>query len=70
MTLFSTFQPPQKKSPIEQSPSLKLKPLPGNLKYAFLESLEKLLIIILSKFESEQEQKLLQVFRKHKKASG
>ena len=55
---------------IEQPPSLELKQLPDNLKYAYLESDEKLPIIISSNLDFEQENKLLQVLKKHKKAIG
>ncbi|MCI38938.1 hypothetical protein A2U01_0060167, partial [Trifolium medium] len=55
---------------IEQPPSLELKVLPENLKYAYLESDEKLPVIISSNLDFDQEHKLLQVLKKHKKAIG
>ncbi|XP_045822018.1 uncharacterized protein LOC123914902 [Trifolium pratense] len=55
---------------IEQPPSLELKVLPENLKYAYLESNEKLPVIISSNLDFDQEHKLLQVLKKHKKAIG
>ncbi|XP_050918591.1 uncharacterized protein LOC127136028 [Lathyrus oleraceus] len=55
---------------IEQPPSIELKELPGNLKYAYLESNKKLPVIISSNLDFDQENKLLQVLRKHKKAIG
>ncbi|XP_050876541.1 uncharacterized protein LOC127080256 [Lathyrus oleraceus] len=55
---------------IEQPPSLELKQLPDNLKYAYLESDEKLPVIISSNLDPDQENKLLQVLKKHKKAIG
>ncbi|XP_045812264.1 uncharacterized protein LOC123906408 [Trifolium pratense] len=58
------------KPSIEQPPSLELKPLPENLKYAYLESNEKLPVIISSNLDFDQEHKLLQVLKKHKKAIG
>ncbi|CAJ2671830.1 unnamed protein product [Trifolium pratense] len=52
-------------------PSLaELKVLPENLKYAYLESNEKLPVIISSNLDFDQEHKLLQVLKKHKKAIG
>lgn len=56
------------KPSIEQPPFLELKPLPDNLKYAFLERNEKLQVIISANFNFGLEDKLLQVLRKHKKA--
>ncbi|XP_045797211.1 uncharacterized protein LOC123891391 [Trifolium pratense] len=58
------------KPSIEQPPSLELKPLPKNLKYAYLEENEKLPVIISSNLDCEQEEKLLEVLRQHKKAIG
>ncbi|XP_050875453.1 uncharacterized protein LOC127079087 [Lathyrus oleraceus] len=46
---------------IEQPPSLELKQLPDNLKYTYLESDEKLPVIISSNLDSDQENKLLQI---------
>ncbi|XP_050914840.1 uncharacterized protein LOC127129757, partial [Lathyrus oleraceus] len=54
----------------EQPPSLEIKELPKNLKYAYLESNEKLPVIISSNLDFDQEHKLLQVLKKHKKAIG
>ena len=53
-----------------QPPTLELKPLPDQLKYAFLEENKKLPVIISTDLEISQEEKLLQVLRKHKKAIG
>ena len=53
---------------IIQPPSLELKQLPENLKYVYLESNEKLPVIISSNLDLDQENKLLQVLKKHKKA--
>ncbi|GAU44244.1 hypothetical protein TSUD_139370 [Trifolium subterraneum] len=58
------------KPSIEQPPSLELKPLPENLKYAYLEENEMLPVIISSNLDCEQEEKLLQVLKQHKKAIG
>ncbi|MCI44958.1 hypothetical protein A2U01_0066197, partial [Trifolium medium] len=55
---------------IEQPPNLELKPLPSNLKYAYLGESENLPVIISSSLEDEQERKLLEVLSVHKKAIG
>ncbi|XP_015955095.1 uncharacterized protein LOC107479481 [Arachis duranensis] len=58
----------------EKEPQLEakseLKPLPSHLKYAFLEDNQKFPIIIASELSSEEEEKLLGVLRKYKKAIG
>ncbi|XP_057740088.1 uncharacterized protein LOC130957234 [Arachis stenosperma] len=58
----------------EKEPQLEatseLKPLPSHLKYAFLEDNQKFLVIIASELSSEEEEKLLDVLRKYKKAIG
>ncbi|RDX92572.1 Retrovirus-related Pol polyprotein, partial [Mucuna pruriens] len=57
----------------ENSPSLppmELKPLPSHLKYAYLGSEQQLPVIITNNFHQEQEDKLLEVLRQHKKAIG
>ena len=46
----------------------KLKPLPDNLKYVYLEEEDKLSVIISTSLTTEQEQRLLHVLKKHKKA--
>ncbi|RDX73363.1 Retrovirus-related Pol polyprotein, partial [Mucuna pruriens] len=58
---------------IEKSPSLppmELKPFPSHLKYAYLDSEQQLPVIIASNLLLEQEDKLLEVLRQHKKAIG
>lgn len=55
---------------IEQPPSLELKPLLGNMKYAYLERNEKIRVIISSNLDFDQENKLLHVLKKDKKAIG
>ncbi|RDX72072.1 Retrovirus-related Pol polyprotein, partial [Mucuna pruriens] len=50
------------------SPPAELKALPKHLKYAYLEDNQQLPIIIANNLQWEQEEKLLQVLRKHKKA--
>ncbi|MCI50107.1 hypothetical protein A2U01_0071351, partial [Trifolium medium] len=58
------------KPSIEQPSSLELKPLPENLKYGYLEKNEKLPVIISFNLDCDQEEKLLQVLKQHKKAIG
>jgi hypothetical protein len=55
---------------IVQPPDLELKPLPSHLKYAYLLEDEKLPVIISSKLNLDQERKLLEILRDHKKALG
>jgi len=47
-----------------------LQPLPNNLKYLYLEDEERLSIIICISLTIDEEYRLLQIFRKHKKAIG
>ena len=54
----------------EQVPKLELKPLPVELKYAFLRTDETFPVVISSKLDYLQEGKLLNVLRKHKSAIG
>ncbi|RDX95126.1 Retrovirus-related Pol polyprotein, partial [Mucuna pruriens] len=57
----------------EESPSqppMELKPLPNHLKYAYLDSEQQLPVIIANNLLPEQEEKLLEVLRQHKKAIG
>jgi len=42
--------------------------LPNNLKYVYLEDEDKLPVIIFTSLTVEQEQRLLHVLKKHKKA--
>ncbi|CAA7407045.1 unnamed protein product [Spirodela intermedia] len=50
--------------------NLELKPLPSSLKYMFLEENNSFLIIIAADLSDEQEEELLDVLRKNKKAMG
>ncbi|RDY13388.1 hypothetical protein CR513_01695, partial [Mucuna pruriens] len=52
------------------SPAVELKPLLEHLKYAYLEDDQKLSIIIANNLQSEQEERLLCVLQKHRKAIG
>jgi len=55
---------------IESSPSLKLKTLPKYLKYAYLSEQETLPAIVASDLTNGQEDDLMTIFRKHRKAIG
>ena len=55
---------------MEDPPKLVLKPLPVNLKYAYLEEDEKCPVVVSSNLTSDQEDSLLGVLRKCKKAIG
>ncbi|XP_072087237.1 uncharacterized protein [Arachis hypogaea] len=58
----------------EKEPQLKvsteLKPLPSHLKYAFLEDNQRFLVIIASELSTQEEEKLLEVLQRHRKAIG
>ncbi|RDX83305.1 Retrovirus-related Pol polyprotein, partial [Mucuna pruriens] len=49
---------------------MELKPLPKQLKYAYLDTQQQLPVIIANNLHQEEEDKLLQVLRQHKKAIG
>ncbi|XP_027346677.1 uncharacterized protein LOC113858301 [Abrus precatorius] len=55
---------------IVQPPTLELKPLPKHLKYAFLETNDKLPMIVSTDLDAAQEEKLLQTLAAHKQAIG
>ncbi|RVW66858.1 hypothetical protein CK203_065730, partial [Vitis vinifera] len=55
---------------MEDPPKLVLKPLPVDLKYAYLEEDEKCPVVVSSNLTSDQEDSLLGVLRKCKKAIG
>ena len=54
----------------EESPKLILKPLPTELKYAYLEENKKCPVVISSSLTTPQEECLLEVLRRCKKAIG
>ncbi|GJX58148.1 reverse transcriptase domain-containing protein [Tanacetum coccineum] len=57
------------KTSLEEPPmDLKLKPLPDNLEYVFLEEPSFLLVIISSQLSKEKKNKLLSILKKHKQA--
>ncbi|RVX01139.1 Retrovirus-related Pol polyprotein from transposon 17.6 [Vitis vinifera] len=55
---------------VEDPPKLVLKPLPVDLKYAYLEENEKCPVVVSSTLTSDQEDSLLGVLKKCKKAIG
>ncbi|KAF5477454.1 hypothetical protein F2P56_004094 [Juglans regia] len=57
-------------SPSEDSPTLELKALPVELKYAYLGLEESFPVVISSQLTAEQEGKLLEVLVQHKSAIG
>ncbi|CAA6660771.1 unnamed protein product [Spirodela intermedia] len=62
--------PGDQSPPPENHLNLELKPLPSSLKYMFLEENNSFLIIIAADLSDEQEEELLDVLRKNKKAMG
>ncbi|RDY05420.1 hypothetical protein CR513_10747, partial [Mucuna pruriens] len=71
-TIFTAKSDPSlvtEKSPL-LPPPMELKPLPSHLKYAYLDEEQKLPVIIANNLHQEQEGKLLEVLRQHKKAMG
>ncbi|KAK8685326.1 hypothetical protein V6N13_041329 [Hibiscus sabdariffa] len=58
------------KPSIEQPPKLELKPLPEQLKYVYLGKNETLHVIISSKLQAAQEEKLIETLWQHKEALG
>ena len=58
------------KPAIEDPPTLELKLLPSHLKYAFLEKSKKLLVLISAFLTGNEEEKLLEMLRKHTREIG
>ena len=56
--------------PPKGDPSFELKPLPENLKYAYLDKKNIYPIIISANLSAEEEEKLLDVLKAHRKAIG
>jgi hypothetical protein len=54
----------------EELPPPKLKPFPQGLKYQFLEDTNKYLVIVSTNLSGEEEDKLMTVLKKHRKAFG
>ncbi|XP_017970452.1 PREDICTED: uncharacterized protein LOC108660700 [Theobroma cacao] len=61
---------PTSKPSIEEPPTLELKPLPANLRYAFFGKSSTLPVIISATLTNMQEEKLLRTLREFKKAIG
>ena len=57
-------------STIKLEGKLELKPLPSNLKYAFLGASDTYPVVISSELSKEQEVRLVSMLGKHKKAFG
>ena len=55
--------------PPKGDPVFEIKPLPDNLKYAYLDE-KKIYLVIISANLSEHEERLLKVLRKHRAAIG
>ncbi|KAL4353010.1 hypothetical protein GQ457_06G017930 [Hibiscus cannabinus] len=58
------------KPSIEQPPKLELKQLPEQLKYVYLGNNKTLPVIISSKLQTDQEERLIATLRQHKEALG
>ena len=56
--------------PPRGDPSFELKPLPDNLKYAYLDDKNIYLVIISANLSAEEEEKLLDVLKAHRPAMG
>nr|GEY09784.1 reverse transcriptase domain-containing protein [Tanacetum cinerariifolium] len=56
------------KSSIEEPPKLELKDLPSHLKYAYLEGVDKLPVIIVKDLKVDEKEALLKVLKSHKRA--
>nr|GFB35822.1 reverse transcriptase domain-containing protein [Tanacetum cinerariifolium] len=58
----------KEKSLIEEPSNLELKYLPSDLKYAYLEGVDKLPMIIAKDFKDDEKEALLKVLKSHKRA--
>nr|GEU45812.1 hypothetical protein [Tanacetum cinerariifolium] len=61
-------EPKNKKASIDEPPVVKLKDLPPNLEYAFLEGDDKLPVIIAKDLKDEEKTALIKVLKSHKQA--
>ena len=71
--LVEPLDKPEKKElkpSIEEPPILELKPLPSHLKYVYLGADSTLPVVISNELSKEQEERLVQVLKEHKKAIG
>nr|GEU88597.1 reverse transcriptase domain-containing protein [Tanacetum cinerariifolium] len=55
-------------SSIEEPPDIELKDLPSHLEYAYLEGIDKLLVIIAKDLKDDEKEGLLKVLNSHKRA--
>jgi hypothetical protein len=51
--------------PPKEDPVFELKPLPDNLKYAYIDDTKIYPVIISSKLSGKEEERLLEILRKH-----
>nr|GEU92696.1 reverse transcriptase domain-containing protein [Tanacetum cinerariifolium] len=58
----------KEKSSIEEPSELELKDLPSHLEYAYLEGVDKLLVIIVKYLKDDEKESLLKVLKSHKRA--
>nr|GEZ21209.1 reverse transcriptase domain-containing protein [Tanacetum cinerariifolium] len=58
----------KEKYSIEEPPELELKELPSHLEYAYLEGVDKLLVIISKDLKIDEKEALLKVLKSHKRA--
>jgi hypothetical protein len=56
--------------PSKEDPIFELKPLPDNLKYAYVDDKKIHPVIISSKLSGKKEERLLEILRKHRGAMG
>jgi hypothetical protein len=64
-----TYEVPKKKGDEELPPS-ELKPLPEELRYEFLDEMNKYPIIIRANLSEEEKDKLMKTLKNHRKAFG
>ncbi|CAM8908302.1 unnamed protein product [Rhodiola kirilowii] len=68
--LVQEVHPERGTDPLEQAPTVELKPLPSHLKYVFLGEDSTLPVIIKSGLEPDQERRLMGVLTEHRQAIG
>jgi hypothetical protein len=56
--------------PPKEDPVFELKPLPDDLKYAYIDNKKIYPVIISSKLSRKEEERLLEILRKHRGAMG
>jgi hypothetical protein len=56
--------------PPKEDPIFELKPLPNDLKYAYIDDKKIYPVIISSKLSGKEEERLLEILRKHRGAMG